>query len=320
MASGERLMASMWRVAIPLSVVLHAAALVTAAMLAPRDASWPIITIDLTADAPAPPAAAPAAATTHARSRTSTSRGIRPPSTSTSGRLRSEPAARTSSGVDRMPGVVASSPPPAIDVELPVQPEPNLAPARSPAPTSTEPIVGDERRVSDRSSLATPAVPALSSDVGSGESKAIGTRATSARGDQLGGGGGQRPSGNSSARGTGSAPGGDTGYASARAPGSGDGSDADWREYLSGVTRRLQESLRYPPSARRRGVTGTVQIELVIQPNGVVSDAVVVRSSSHPVLDEAALDAVRSLPSIPFPRGLPPRILRATLPVTFRLN
>jgi protein TonB len=47
----------------------------------------------------------------------------------------------------------------------------------------------------------------------------------------------------------------------------------------------------YPELARRMNIVGTVKIEVVVQPNGVVKEARVV--GGHPVLAGAALDAAR---------------------------
>jgi TonB family protein len=46
----------------------------------------------------------------------------------------------------------------------------------------------------------------------------------------------------------------------------------------------------------------------------------VVVSSSHPLLDEAAVEAVRSLPPLPLPEHLPRRPLRIRLPLVFELR
>lgn len=90
--------------------------------------------------------------------------------------------------------------------------------------------------------------------------------------------------------------------------------------YLARFRQRLQEALGYPPAARRRGLGGTVQLEVEILPTGKVASVVVLSSSSHPVLDEAALDAVRRLSPGPFPPGAPSRPLRVRLPVVFELK
>jgi protein TonB len=86
------------------------------------------------------------------------------------------------------------------------------------------------------------------------------------------------------------------------------------------VRRRIAESLRYPPSARRRHLVGTVQLEIVISPSGVITKADVVASSSHPILDEAAVETVRALPPQPFPPNVRARTLRVRLPVVFALE
>lgn len=98
------------------------------------------------------------------------------------------------------------------------------------------------------------------------------------------------------------------------------GGEGDYGPYRAALRRRIQEALRYPGVARRRGLSGTVELEIFVQPNGAISDVAVVDSSSHRVLDEAAMEAVRSLPPLPFPSGLTPRSLRVRLPVVFELR
>jgi TonB family protein len=47
----------------------------------------------------------------------------------------------------------------------------------------------------------------------------------------------------------------------------------------------------YPELARKLNLTGTVKVEVVVAPNGMVKDAKVV--GGHPVLATAALEAAR---------------------------
>jgi protein TonB len=82
----------------------------------------------------------------------------------------------------------------------------------------------------------------------------------------------------------------------------------------------LQDALEYPASARRRGLSGTVHLEIALESTGRVTDVLVVRSSSHAVLDDAALDAARRLAQVPFPSDVRPRALRVRLPVVFELR
>ncbi len=101
---------------------------------------------------------------------------------------------------------------------------------------------------------------------------------------------------------------------------SGAGAAPQYGPYLARLRRLIQEALRYPPAARRRGLTGTVQLEITMLPNGAIDSVLLLRSSSHPILDEAALDAVRALPPLPFPAGLDARSLTVRLPVVFELQ
>jgi TonB family protein len=108
-----------------------------------------------------------------------------------------------------------------------------------------------------------------------------------------------------------------TGPASALGPGGPPGSE--YGPYYRQIRQRIQETLEYPPAAQRRGLKGTVLLELVIKPDGVIS-AVVKVSSSHRLLDDAALETVRNLPRQPFPAGLVPKQLTVPLPVVFDLK
>jgi len=100
----------------------------------------------------------------------------------------------------------------------------------------------------------------------------------------------------------------------------GSGAGVEYGPYLTALRQRIQQSLRYPASARRRGVAGTVNVEILLHPNGTIGSVTLLESSSHPVLDEAALDTIRSLPRMPFPRELPPRPLRVRVPVVFEMR
>src|SRR5439155_1495859 len=83
--------------------------------------------------------------------------------------------------------------------------------------------------------------------------------------------------------------------------------------------RRPRAALEYPAAARRRGLSGTVHLEIALEATGQVSDVLLVRSSSHALLDTAALDAARNLRRVPFPPDVRPRALRVRLPVVFEL-
>jgi protein TonB len=95
---------------------------------------------------------------------------------------------------------------------------------------------------------------------------------------------------------------------------------AEFGPYLASFRQRIQDLVVYPLSARRRGLAGKVEVEVVLEPSGRVRAVAVVASSSHAMLDDAALDAVRSLPPVPLPENLPRRPLRVRLPIVFDLR
>ena len=112
------------------------------------------------------------------------------------------------------------------------------------------------------------------------------------------------------------------GFALAIAGGAGgpSGPGAEYAAYLGRLRTRIQESLRYPLAARRRGLSGTVHVEIIIRPDGVISAVAVADSSAHAVLDDAAVETIRRLVPEPLPRDVPPRTLRVRLPVVFALE
>ena len=94
----------------------------------------------------------------------------------------------------------------------------------------------------------------------------------------------------------------------------------EYAPYLQRFRRRVQESLDYPLAARRQGLTGMVELEVVLDPSGRIGAVRVISSSSHGVLDDAALEAVRRLAPEPIPEHLPRRTLRLRLPLGFELR
>jgi TonB family protein len=63
-----------------------------------------------------------------------------------------------------------------------------------------------------------------------------------------------------------------------------------------------------------------VTLELTVLPSGAIGQVAIVESSSHALLDAAALATVQSLHADPFPAGLPVRQLRVRVPVVFELR
>jgi protein TonB len=214
------------------------------------------------------------------------------------------------------PALPASPSPPAAAPARQPEPEPVRepvaapTPAEPPAPPAPATAIVPAREAapdvvarSQSSEAPTDARPS-SSPVAAERAGGAGDRGGTARTAPGGGLGGQGAGG--------------AGVASGGSPSGAPG--AEYGPYLAGVRRRFLEALKYPPPARSRGLTGTVQLEVLIKRDGAIGNVSVASSSSHPLLDEAALEAMRGLPPQPFPRGLTPRELRVRLPVVFDLQ
>ena len=77
---------------------------------------------------------------------------------------------------------------------------------------------------------------------------------------------------------------------------------------------------RYPESARRRGIEGTVLLRMRITEQGRVEDVRVERSAGHAELDQSAIDAVRRWRFEPARRNGVPVAEPVQLPVVFKLQ
>ncbi len=63
--------------------------------------------------------------------------------------------------------------------------------------------------------------------------------------------------------------------------------------------------LNYPDEARRRGISGSLRVEVSLNADGTVRSAVITAPSGHKILDDAALRIVRlAAPYAPFPKEI----------------
>jgi|LQYC01.1.fsa_nt_gi TonB family C-terminal domain len=122
--------------------------------------------------------------------------------------------------------------------------------------------------------------------------------------------------GDQSARGTGLGEGGGLG-------GSGMGgvsADALRKRYLSEhfayIKELIQQHIRYPEMARRRGWQGKVVVDFIIRENGNATDIKIVKSSGYEVLDNNVIKTVKKV--TPFPK--PPVEAKVIVPITYRLS
>ena len=218
------------------------------------------------------------------------------------------------SGDGRRPSVAApGAPAPArrllSRVPSPIAPPP--APIAAPEPDARAMAEPPPRPAPDAAAVDSPpramSPPAASDDVkvGAGEASTPGGAVTSgapARAGQSGGGASAAPLASAG-------PGPDRGEA-----------PAEFGPYLARFRRLIQEHVVYPLAARRQGLSGRVELEVLLDPAGRVRAVTLVTSSAHGLLDEAAIEAVRRVPSVPMPEHLPRRTLRVRLPVIFELQ
>ncbi len=93
---------------------------------------------------------------------------------------------------------------------------------------------------------------------------------------------------------------------------------AELANYISAVRARIDRHKRYPPTAVRDNVEGTVTVSFMLERHGTLLNRKVVIGSGSPMLDEAALAAVDdSSPFPPFPDGLDRETLLLRLPINY---
>lgn len=81
-------------------------------------------------------------------------------------------------------------------------------------------------------------------------------------------------------------------------------SELRYQRYLIGMKDRIQLFWEYPDVAARNGWHGRLRIDFVINKDGTVSDIRLVKSSNYPVLDDAAITALKlASPFQPFPEN-----------------
>lgn len=82
----------------------------------------------------------------------------------------------------------------------------------------------------------------------------------------------------------------------------------------------LSSNIVYPPAASEEGVSGRVVVEFVVDKDGSITKARVVRPR-HPALDREALRVINAMPKwVPGRNNGQPVKVTYTLPVTFRLQ
>jgi protein TonB len=104
-----------------------------------------------------------------------------------------------------------------------------------------------------------------------------------------------------------------------------DNREPKYVDYLALLKRRIERVWGYPPQAANEGISGDLLLIFTLNKSGSLIDLRLIRSSGFPILDEAAIRAVKlAAPYDPFPAymGTDPWNIRASftyyLPYGFR--
>ena len=84
------------------------------------------------------------------------------------------------------------------------------------------------------------------------------------------------------------------------------------------VSRRVDPT--YPPSARRAGEEGSVQLRILVDERGLPGEVQIVKSSGFARLDQAAIDAVRRWRFVAATNGSQSVVAWTQVAITFRLT
>ena len=91
------------------------------------------------------------------------------------------------------------------------------------------------------------------------------------------------------------------------------GSVVDFRNYV-------QQQLSYPEEAAKKGLEGTSFVQFIINKEGEVED-VEVKRSSHPILDQAAVDIIENSPQWEAGKQRGEKVkVQFTIPIVFKLS
>lgn len=86
------------------------------------------------------------------------------------------------------------------------------------------------------------------------------------------------------------------------------------------ISYRKMRPPRYPPQAVRQHITGKVMLKVLVGADGTPEEVTVEKSSGSRLLDQAAIDAVKTWKFNPGSKGGQPSRGYALVPIEFNLN
>ena len=91
--------------------------------------------------------------------------------------------------------------------------------------------------------------------------------------------------------------------------------------YIRSVQQQIAEKTLYPAAAKEAKAEGTVELRLTIIKSGTLVSASVKKSSGSTILDNDALEVVRSIASFgAFPSSVTLKHIIATIPIVYQLD
>ena len=80
-----------------------------------------------------------------------------------------------------------------------------------------------------------------------------------------------------------------------------DTSELRYTSYFEGLKAKIYHEWEYPDAAAKEGLAGRLFVNFVILKDGTLEDVTLIRSSGYPMLDNAAISAIRlAAPFYPF--------------------
>lgn len=88
-------------------------------------------------------------------------------------------------------------------------------------------------------------------------------------------------------------------------------------DYMGFIQQRVNYHLVYPTEAKSKGWEGIVKVKFTLAGDGRVKDIDIVESSGYPLLDAAAILAIKDASPYPFPQNYPEEEVQLVLPVSY---
>ncbi|MCM8780875.1 MAG: TonB family protein, partial [Candidatus Omnitrophica bacterium] len=88
-------------------------------------------------------------------------------------------------------------------------------------------------------------------------------------------------------------------------------------EYFNLIQQKINSYITYPLEAKEKGWEGIVKVKFILNPNGQIKQIQIAQSSGHPLLDEAAISAIKNASPYPFPKTYS-KELEILLPIKYQ--